>query len=160
MKTKSNFDNRLLMGLLVFGSVLSMIVSSAFTTAPAFAATLAQSGAGPTMSSITPGSLVTQDLSFKQIKDKHEKEKSEKADDNTQEQQQTPVVTEVAGQLSGLVVTPTRASFAVGGTGARMDANLINGFSFSNGDWVTVEGYYLGPNNTGTFLVTEIDNVP
>ena len=41
-----------------------------------------------------------------------------------------------------------------------MDADLINGFSFENGDQVTVEGYYLGTNGAGTFLVTEIDHVP
>jgi hypothetical protein len=159
MKTKVKFNHQLLMGLLVLGSVFSMIISSAFTTSSAFTASLAQPAnkVGTILSSITPGSLG--------IEAKKKGDGDHDADDKTQKESdedsnQTPAVTELSGQLSGLVVTPTRASFAVGGSGARMDANLINGFSFSNGDWVTVEGYYLGANNTGTFLVTEIDKVP
>jgi len=40
-----------------------------------------------------------------------------------------------------------------------MDTSLIQEWTISDGDNVTLEGYYLGPNNTGTFLVTEMDKV-
>jgi hypothetical protein len=172
MKTKVNINHRLLMGVLVLGSVLSMIVSSAFTTGSAWTATLAQSGSNAvtSLSSISPASLGTENsvtLTAGSIqasensrqKHEHQKAKNENNEDTTSNTSPNPV-TELSGQLGNLVVTPTRASFAVGGVGARMDANLINGFSFSNGDWVTVEGYYLGTNGAGTFLVTEIDKVP
>jgi hypothetical protein len=167
MKTKVNINHRLLMGLLVFGSVFSMIVSSAFTTSPAWGETLAQSGGGGVnpLSIINPTSLGTENsviLSVGSVqaeaKDgdnvRHNKSDS-KEDNNT-----NPAVTELSGVISNLFVTSTRASFEVGGQGARMDANLINGFSFENGDQVTVEGYFLGSNGAGTFLVTEIDKVP
>ena len=161
MKTKVNFNNRLLMGLLVMGSVFSMIVSSAFTTGPAWTATLA---------SISPASLGTENsvtLTAGSIqastksseKNKHKNARNENKED-TSSTSSTNTVSELSGTLGNLVVTPTRASFTVGGAGARMDADLINGFSFSNGDQVTVEGYYLGSNGAGTFLVTEIDKVP
>jgi hypothetical protein len=168
MKTKVNINHQLLMGLLVMGSVFSMLVSSAFTTSPAWTATLAQSGstgAAP-LFSISPASLGTENLLLQTVgsvqaesKDaaNHRHTKPDRTEDNNSS---TPAVTELSGVISNLVVTPTRASFVVGGHGARMDANLINGFSFSNGDQVTVEGYYLGSNGAGTFLVTEIDKVP
>jgi predicted PurR-regulated permease PerM len=169
MKTKVNFNHRLLMGLLVLGSVFSMIVSSAFTTSPAWAATLAQSGSNAvtSLSSISPASLGTENSVIQTVgtiqsseksteKQRHQATKSE----NNEDTNSTNSVTELSGVISNLFVTPTRASFEVGGQGARMDANLINGFSFSDGDQVTVEGYYLGPNNNGTFLVTEVDKVP
>jgi hypothetical protein len=167
MKTKVHFNHRIWMGLLVLGSVFSMIVSSAFTTAPAWTETLAQSGGGAVnpLSIINPASLGTENsvtLTAGSVNaeskdgDNHRHTKPDSNEDNNS----SPAVTELSGTISGLVVTSTRASFAVGGVGARMDANLINGFSFSNGDQVTVEGYYLGNNNTGTFLVTEIDKVP
>ncbi len=172
MKTKVNFNHRLLMGLLVLGSVFSMIVSSAFTTSPAWAATLAQSGSNAvtSLSSINPASLGTENSVIQTVgtiqssekstaRQRHQAAKSENNED-TSSNNSTNSVTELSGVISNLVVTPTRASFEVGGHGARMDANLINGFSFENGDQVTVEGYYLGSNGAGTFLATEIDKVP
>jgi hypothetical protein len=159
MKTKLNFNHRLLMGLLVMGSVFSMLVSSAFITSPAWAATLAQSGStgATSLSSINPASLGTENSLIQTVgsvesRDKHVK----KGDDN----ENTNSITWVSGTVSGLVVTPTRASFALGGVGVRMDANLINGFTFSDGDNVTVQGNYLGNNGTGTFLATEVESVP
>jgi hypothetical protein len=169
MKTKLNINHRLLMGLLVLGSVFSMIVSSAFTTGSAWTATLAQSGgtgAAP-LFRISPASLGTEDLLLQTVgsvqaeakeSDNQRHTKPDRTEDNNNSS--SPAVTELSGVISNLVVTPTRASFEVGGAGARMDADLINGFSFSNGDQVTVEGYYLGSNGAGTFLVTEIDKVP
>jgi hypothetical protein len=178
MKTKLNINHRLLMVLLVIGSVFSMVVSSAFTTGSAWTATLAQSGgtgAAPQFR-ISPASLGTEDsitltVGSIQAKDKNkDKDKNRDADnlrntkpdsseDNSSNSSPSSV-TELSGTLGNLVVTPTRATFTVGGAGARMDASLINGFSFSNGDQVTVEGYYIGSNGAGTFLVTEIDKVP
>jgi hypothetical protein len=161
MKTKVNFNHRLLMGLLVMGSVLSMLVSSAFTTGPAWTATLAQAGSNPgtTLSSISPASVGIQASARSRQKHQDQKNKDENNED-TNSNNSTNTISELSGTLGNLVVTPTRASFTVGGAGARMDADLINGFSFSNGDQVTVEGYYLGSNGAGTFLVTEIDKVP
>ncbi len=159
MKTKVNFNHQLLMGLLVLGSVFSMIVSSAFTTSPAWAATLAQSGSSSVTSLGTESSLI-QTAGSIQAKDKDQDNHHTSSGENNEGENTTNSVTELSGVISNLVVTPTRASFEVGGQGARMDANLINGFSFSDGDQVTVEGYYLGSNGAGTFLVTEIDKVP
>jgi hypothetical protein len=168
MKTKVNINHQLLMGLLVLGSVFSMVVSSAFTTSPAWAATLAQSGSNQvtSLSSISPASLGTENSVIQTVgsiesrdkdeKTKHVNAKNEKNEDPNSSSS-TNSVTELSGTISNLVVTPTRASFEVGGQGARMDASLINGFSFSDGDQVTVEGYMIG---YSTFLVTEIDKVP
>jgi hypothetical protein len=169
MKTKVNLNHQLLMGLLVLGSVFSMIVSSAFTTNSAWVATLAQSGSNQvtSLSSINAAALGTENSVIQTVgtiqsseksveTQRHQEQKNEKNEDTNS----TNSVTELSGVISNLFVTTTRASFEVGGQGARMDANLINGFSFSNGDQVTVEGYYLGPDNNGTFLVTEIDKVP
>jgi hypothetical protein len=155
MKTKVHFNHQFLMVLLVMGSVFSMIVSSAFTTSPAWAAT---------HNSVTLG------VGSVQAKDSKDKDKNRDGDnqrhttpdssEDNSSNSSPSAVTELSGTLGNLVVTPTRATFSVGGTGARMDANLINGFSFSDGDQVTVEGYFLGSNGGGTFLVTEIDKVP
>jgi hypothetical protein len=146
------------MGLLVLGSVSSMIVSSAFTTSSAWAATLAQSGNNAVTSLGTESSLIQtvgniQSSEKSVAKEKHQNARNENHEDTSSSNS----VTELSGVISNLVVTPTRASFEVGGQGARMDANLINGFSFSDGDQVTVEGYMIG---YSTFLVTEIDKVP
>jgi len=166
MKTKVNINHRLLMGLLVLGSVFSMIVSSAFTTSPAWASTLAQSGstAAISLSSINPASLGTENSLIQTVGSVSSSEKSRARqrhqiakDEKNEDTNSTSSTTELSGTISNLVVTPTRASFEVGGHGARMNANLINGFSFSNGDQVTVEGYMIG---FSTFLVTEIDKVP
>jgi len=161
MKTKVKFNHRLLMGLLVLGSVFSTIVSSAFTTSPAWAATLAPSGSGVTsLSGINPASLGTESSLLQtvgSISSRDEKEKHKNKSESDEDSNSTNPVTELSGTLSNLVVTPTRATFEVGGQGARMDANLINGFSFLDGDNVTVEGYMIG---YSTFLVTEIDKVP
>ena len=155
MKTKVNFNHQLLMVLLVMGSVFSMVVSSAFTTVSAWTATLAQPGT--TLSSISPASLGTESSLIQTVGSVESRDKNGK---NSDKNENTNSVTWISGTISGLFVTPTRATFAVGGVGARMDANLINGFSFSNGDNVTVQGYYLGANGNGTFLVTEIESVP
>jgi hypothetical protein len=164
MKTNVKINHRILMGLLVLGSVFSMIVSSAFTTSSAWTAALAQSGSGGVnpLSIINPTGLGTENsitLNVGSVKaeaidadnQRHTKP------DRTEDTNSSSSVTELSGVISNLVVTPTRASFEVGGHGARMDASLINGFSFSNGDQVTVEGWMIG---YSTFLVTEIDKVP
>jgi hypothetical protein len=162
MKTNLNINHRLLMGLLVLGSVFSMIVSSAFTTTSAWAAALAPGGTGAaTLSSINSPSLHTEDavtltvgsISSRDKDDQRPPKKHESSEDSN-----TAVpVTELSGTVSGLVMGPTLTSFSVAGVGLRMDTSLIQEWTIANGDSVTVEGYYLGPNNTGTFLVTEMD---
>jgi hypothetical protein len=159
MKTKLNTNHRLLMGLLVVGSVFSMIVSSAFTTTNAWAATLVQSGGAAlgTQNSVTlPAGTV-------EFKSKH-KDNDHDRDDHQSESDEDSVstpngnpLTEVSGSVSGLFIGPTLTSFVVAGIGVRMDSSLIQEWTIANGDNVTVEGYYLGANNDGTFLVTEMD---
>ena len=154
MKTKVNFNHRSLMVLLVMGSVFSMIVSSAFTTSPAWAATLAQSGSASlaTQNSViqTVGSIESQ------TKHKHKSTSENDEDSNSTANNGNPI-TEIPGVVSNLVIGPTLTSFVVAGIGVRMDTSLIQEWTIADGDNVTLEGYYLGPNNNGTFLVTEMD---
>ena len=154
MKTKLNINHRLLMGLLVMGSVFSMIVSSAFTTSPAWAATLAQSGGA----SLGTQNSVTLPAGNVEFKHKHKSTSESDEDSNSSVTNGNPR-SEISGAVSNLVEGPTLTSFVVAGIGFRMDTSLIQEWTISDGDNVTLEGYYLGPNNTGTFLVTEMDKV-
>jgi hypothetical protein len=157
MKTKVNINHRLLMGLLVMGSVFSMIVSSAFTTSPAWAATLAQSGGA----SLGTQNSVTLPAGSVEFKHKH-KSTSESDEDSNSSSSTAPngnPLTEIPGVVSNLFIGPTYTTFVVAGIGVRMDTSLIQEWTISDGDNVTLEGYYLGPNNNGTFLVTEMDKV-
>ncbi len=159
MKTKVNFNHRLMMVLLVMGSVFSMIVSSAFTTNSAWAASLAQSGGSgvASMSSINPASLPIESA-HSHNSAKHQQQKHEKNEDTNSSTIFPAPLTEVSGTVSDFLVISTtvgpRAVFSLNGVGVRMDDSLITGFTISNGDSVTVEGYYLGRND---FQVTEVD---
>ena len=154
MKTKLNINHRLLMGLFVMGSVFSMIVSSAFTTSPAWAATLAQSGGA----SLGTQNSVTLPAGNVEFKHKHKSTSESDEDSNSSVTNGNPR-SEISGVVSNLVIGPTLTSFVVAGIGVRMDTSLIQEWTIADGDNVTLEGYYLGPNNTGTFLVTEMDKV-
>ena len=156
MKSKLNINHRLLMGLFVMGSVFSMIVSSAFTTSPAWAATLAQSGGA----SLATQNSVIQTVGSIESQSRHKHKSTSESDEDSSSSVTTGNPrSEISGVVSNLVEGPTLTSFVVAGIGFRMDTSLIQEWTISNGDNVTLEGYYLGANNNGTFLVTEMDKV-
>ena len=89
---------------------------------------------------------------------KHQREKNEKQDDQVTNTSYPAPLEEVTGTVSDFRIVSTsvgpRALFDVNGIAMRLPASQIVEFTISNGDSVTMEGYFLGPNE---LQVTEVE---